>query len=204
RKLARADAVSGVRDPRPRPRAAARRLAVGQKNGVASKLFQLSGRASMPAAIRLAFLVFLPALVVACADSADPSDPTATAAVDANQIAPEASGQADEKAGDTAQGSESTDFDAFVDDLIADLLRRSPEWAIYQGRYENAGTVTIPDARHRREELQFIERSLTRLHSFDRDSLPVDRRTDYELLENRLESMRFYTQTLKSWEWQPS
>src|SRR5699024_10515474 len=92
----------------------------------------------------------------------------------------------------------------FVDDLIADLLRRSPEWAIYQGRYENAGTVTIPDARHRREELQFIERSLTRLHSFDRDSLPVDRRTDYEPLETRLESMRFYTQTLKSWEWQPS
>ncbi len=115
---------------------------------------------------------------------------------------------ADEAGTDTdAAGPDDSDgaaFDAFVQTLIDDMLRRSPEWAIYEGRYENAGEVTIPDAGHRREELEFIARSLERLEAFDRDSLSVDRQTDHDLLLNRLESARFYTQTLRNWEWQPS
>src|SRR5699024_4730568 len=87
--------------------------------------------------------------------------------------------------------------------LIEEMLERSPEWAIYQGRYEHAGEVSIPDAERRRGELAFIASALERLQRFDRDALPVDRRTDYDLLRDRLESSRFYIQTLKPWEWQP-
>ena len=101
-------------------------------------------------------------------------------------------------------GTDAAAFDGFVQTLIDDMLRRSPEWAIYEGRYENAGVVTIPDAEHRREELEFIAESLERLEEFDRDSLPIDRQTDHDLLVNRLEAARFYTQTLRDWEWQPS
>ncbi|WP_376689912.1 DUF885 domain-containing protein [Wenzhouxiangella sp. EGI_FJ10409] len=118
----------------------------------------------------------------------------------AQQVAPDAAGaDAVEPDGASAEA-----FDAFVQSLIDEMLRRSPEWAIYEGRYENAGEVTIPDAEHREQELEFIERSLDRLGEFDRDALPVDRQTDHDLLVNRLESARFYTETLRNWEWQPS
>ena len=50
-----------------------------------------------------------------------------------------------------------------------------------------------------------VHRSVAeRLEEFDRDSLPIDRQTDHDLLVNRLEAARFYTQTLRDWEWQPS
>lgn len=121
------------------------------------------------------------------------------------------SGQSEQAAASAASNdaggpgdSDTASFDAFVQSLIDDMLRRSPEWAIYEGRYENAGVVTIPDDEHRRAELEFISQSLERLEDFDRDSLPVDRQTDHDLLVNRLESARFYTQTLRNWEWQPS
>ncbi|WP_376696405.1 DUF885 domain-containing protein [Wenzhouxiangella sp. EGI_FJ10305] len=133
----------------------------------------------------------------------------------ADQSEPGRTGSGDESAQATA-GQTTTDsepaaaeadvaaFEAFVDSLIEEMLQRSPEWSIYEGRYENAGEVSIPNAAHRREELAFIADALERLGQFDREQLPVDQRTDYDLLLNRLESGRFYTRTLRSWEWQPS
>jgi uncharacterized protein (DUF885 family) len=101
-------------------------------------------------------------------------------------------------------GAQAAAFDDFVDEFIDSMLEREPEWAIYQGHYDNAGEVTIPDAAHRRDTLAFIDASLETLATFDRDALPVDRQTDYDLLVNQLESMRFYQEDLRRWEWQPS
>lgn len=95
-------------------------------------------------------------------------------------------------------------FDNFTDELIEEMLERSPEWAIYQGRYEHAGKVTIPDESRRREEVEFADRGLTHLAGFDYDRLPVRQQTDHDLLSNRLEAMKFYTESLRAWEWQPS
>lgn len=112
------------------------------------------------------------------------------------------SGSSNGSASDSTAGAAA--FDDFVRSLIDEMLRRSPEWAIYEGRYENAGKVSIPNDAHRRDDLEFIGESLERLGEFDREALPVDRQTDYDLLVNRLESSRFYIQTLRNWEWQPS
>lgn len=95
-------------------------------------------------------------------------------------------------------------FERWVKGFIEEMLERSPEWAIYQGRYDHAGELTVGDAAYRSAQADFIERSLDELQGFDRQALPVELRTDYDLLENRLESMRFYLQTLRSWSWQPS
>ncbi|NEZ05216.1 DUF885 domain-containing protein [Wenzhouxiangella sp. XN201] len=95
-------------------------------------------------------------------------------------------------------------FDVLVDELIETLLDQSPEWAIYEGRYENAGQVTIPNVVTRAQRLAFIEDSLEQLGSIEREALPVGRRTDYDLLVNRFDSMRFYQETLRDWTWQPS
>ncbi len=149
---------------------------------------------------RLLALALLLSLLASCSDSPEPE-----AAGEDHAASETATAESPETTGDSSSDdARVAAFDAFVDSLIDDMLRRSPEWAIYEGRYENAGEVSIPDAAHRREELAFIGDSLDRLESFERDALPVDRRTDYDLLENRLESSRFYIQTLRPWEWQPS
>lgn len=96
------------------------------------------------------------------------------------------------------------DFDALASSLIEEMLDRSPEWAIYQGHYENAGEVTIPDAEQRDRQLAFIEHALGHLAQFDREQLPPEQRTDFDLLVNRFESMRWYQQEFRRWAWMPS
>src|SRR5690625_5443666 len=100
--------------------------------------------------------------------------------------------------------SQAEAFDSFADELIEEMLERSPEWAIYQGRYEHAGKVTIPDESRRREEVEFADRALARLAEFEYSRLPVRQQTDHDLLSNRLEATKFYTESLRAWEWQPS
>lgn len=153
---------------------------------------------------RLPALFFLLAVLASCSGQPEPEQHGADRP-DRQTAAPATTG-VDTDATNTAlaEQAEVAAFDTFVGLLIDDMLERSPEWAIYQGRYEHAGEVSIPDADHRRAELEFIAAALDRLGEFDRDALPVDRRTDYDLLLDRLESSRFYIQTLKPWEWQPS
>jgi uncharacterized protein (DUF885 family) len=143
--------------------------------------------------------------LVACGGS---SSETGEAGTDGAEPAPSSAegASADPGAGETGEAGSPQEeaFDQFVTSLIEEMLRRSPEWAIYEGRYENAGEVSIPSAAHRREELAFIGEALERLNQFNRAGLPVDRRTDYDLLRNRLQSSRFYIQTYRGWEWQPS
>lgn len=156
--------------------------------------------------IRLFALISVLMLLAACSE---PNDPPAAERDAAGEAATEAAAPSTDEASSTATGQENPGadtqaFEAFVDTLIEDILERSPEWAIYEGRYENAGRVSIPDDAHRADDLEFIDATLERLHGFEREKLPVDLKTDYDLLENRLESMRFYLETLRSWEWQPS
>jgi len=88
--------------------------------------------------------------------------------------------------------------------LIEEMLEHSPEWAIYQGRYENAGRLTIPDDDQRAASLALIDDALARLERFDPDSLSPAERTDYALLRNRLDSLRWYQQEFRNWQWMPS
>lgn len=160
----------------------------------------------MTATTRLLAFFFLLATLAACSEQSGTERSAGDQSGQGTTAPAAAEPETETEANDTtpAEEAEPSAFDAFVDSLIEDMLRRSPEWAIYQGRYEHAGEVSIPDADHRRDELKFIGAALDRLREFDRDALPVDRRTDYDLLRDRLESSRFYTQTLRPWEWQPS
>src|SRR5690625_3957398 len=45
-------------------------------------------------------------------------------------------------------------FDNFTDELIEEMLERSPEWAIYQARYEPACRETNADGTRRRAAVE--------------------------------------------------
>lgn len=107
-------------------------------------------------------------------------------------------------AGEAGNGATAARFDAVAESLLMRALERSPEWSIYAGRYDNAATLTIPDAARRADDLAFAKSALAELAAFDPQQLPAPQRIDHMLLGNRLESLVWYQQQFRDWAWDPS
>jgi len=95
-------------------------------------------------------------------------------------------------------------FDQFSEDFIEAMLVHSPEWAIYQGRYENADQMTLPTPAQRAANLDFATSWLAQLEAFDPTELSIDQQPDYALLHNRLNSSLWYEQEFRGWQWNPA
>lgn len=95
-------------------------------------------------------------------------------------------------------------FEAVAESLLMRALERSPEWSIYSGRYDNAATLTIPDAARRADDLAFAKAALAELAAFDPQQLPAPQRIDHMLLTNQFESSIWYQQEFRDWAWDPS
>lgn len=106
--------------------------------------------------------------------------------------------------GATATTQQDARFAKVSESLLMRALERSPEWSIHAGRYDNAATMTIPDAANRAADLAFAEAGLAELAAFDPARLPADQRIDYQLLKNQFESTRWYQNTFRGWAWNPS
>ena len=151
----------------------------------------------MKTRIHFALSAFLLMGVVACQPAEEPEPPP--------PAQPDVSDEVREEASPTATRAEmAAEFDALAETLIEEMLALSPDWAIRQGRYENAGVMTVPDAAHRQRMLEFVDSALERLQQFDADELPSAQRTDHALLYNRLESLRWYQEEFRNWQWMPS
>lgn len=95
-------------------------------------------------------------------------------------------------------------FAQVAESLLMRGLERSPESSIYAGRYENAATLTIPDAPRRAADLAFAKAGLAELAAFDPQQLSPAQRIDHMLLKNRFESTIWYQDTFRDWAWNPS
>ncbi len=95
-------------------------------------------------------------------------------------------------------------FEQFSQDFIEAMLAHSPEWAIYEGRYENAGQMTLPTPSQRAANLDFWTQWLSELEAFDLEQLTENQRPDYALLHNALSRQIWYQQTFRSWQWNPA
>ena len=114
---------------------------------------------------------------------------------------PVAEAPATGQAGATAAAAR---FDALSESLLMRALERSPEWSIYSGRYDNAASLTIPDAARRADDLAFARNALAELAAFDPQQLPASQRIDHMLLTNQFESSIWYQQQFRDWAWDPS
>ena len=95
-------------------------------------------------------------------------------------------------------------FDQFSADFIEAMLAHSPEWALYQGRYENAGKTTLPTPSQRAASLDFWTTWLQALEVFNPDELTDAQQSDYALLENVMAGRLWYQQEFRSWQWNPA
>ncbi|HEY7905643.1 MAG TPA: DUF885 domain-containing protein [Wenzhouxiangella sp.] len=95
-------------------------------------------------------------------------------------------------------------FDQFSQEFIEAMLVHSPEWAIYQGRYENADQMTLPTPAQRAANLDFLTEWMAQLEAFNPDDLRIEQRPDYALMHNVLSSRIWYQQEFRSWQWNPA
>jgi uncharacterized protein (DUF885 family) len=108
------------------------------------------------------------------------------------------------KTTDPAASAADARFDRFKDQFLLDFWRQNPDYASSQGFHTYDSLLVIPDAAQRRSDAAFVAKHLGALAGFALDSLSPTNQIDWRLLHNELRSQRWYTDTLRSWQWNPA
>jgi len=95
-------------------------------------------------------------------------------------------------------------FDRFKDQFILDFWRQNPDYASSQGFHKYDSLLVIPNEAQRRSDAAFVTKNLGALAGITLDSLSPTNQIDWRLLNNELRSQRWYTDTLRSWQWNPA
>jgi uncharacterized protein (DUF885 family) len=95
-------------------------------------------------------------------------------------------------------------FDSQANQFLGALWRIDPETAISVGKYDTAAQLSIPDQAYRDQQLAFINEWLDKFGKIDARQLSPKQRTDLGLLQNKLNSDRWYLSTFREWEWNPA
>jgi uncharacterized protein (DUF885 family) len=95
-------------------------------------------------------------------------------------------------------------FDRFKDQFLLDFWRQNPDYASSQGFHKYDSLLVVPNEAQRRSDAAFVTKNLGSLASFAIDSLSPTNQIDWRLLHNELRAQRWYTDTLRSWQWNPA
>lgn len=96
------------------------------------------------------------------------------------------------------------DFKAFKDQFILDFWKQNPGWASYQGFHDYDSVLVVPNEESRTAEVAFCNAYLDSLKQFNQEELSQAELTDFIMIRDQLQSTIWYTQTFKSYEWNPS
>nr|WP_307188083.1 DUF885 domain-containing protein [Massilia niastensis] len=88
--------------------------------------------------------------------------------------------------------------------FLTALWRIDPEGGIYVGKFDQAASLTIPDAATRAKKLAFYTEWLDKFSKLDTKQLSARQRTDLALLVNKLEKERWNLTTWREFEWNPA
>ncbi|WP_431475595.1 DUF885 domain-containing protein [Massilia eburnea] len=95
-------------------------------------------------------------------------------------------------------------FDSQANQFLGALWRVDPETAISVGKYDTAAQLSVPDQANRDQQLAFINEWLEKFGKIDARQLSPKQRSDLGLLQNKLNSDRWYLTTFREWEWNPA
>jgi hypothetical protein len=110
----------------------------------------------------------------------------------------------DQHAGTTEVPTADANFDRFKAQFIDSLWYYNPEWASSQGYHRYDSLLVVPNVGRRQTEAAAQARVRKQLGSFPVGELSVNNQTDFRLIENYLNSARWYADTLKDWQWNPA
>lgn len=103
-----------------------------------------------------------------------------------------------------AERRQDKSFDSQANQFLGALWRIDPETAISVGKYDTAAQLTVPDQAFRDQQLAFIDEWLEKFGKIDARQLSPKQRSDLGLLQNKLNSDRWYLTTFREWEWNPA
>ncbi|MBA3900005.1 MAG: DUF885 domain-containing protein [Bacteroidetes bacterium] len=95
-------------------------------------------------------------------------------------------------------------FDLYKAEFVEALWEVYPEWSTGVGYERFDHLISIPDEAFRLKEIDFANKNLNHLIAFNIDSLSPSNQTDYFMMENLLEKVRWQNQIFRSVEWNPA
>ncbi|MEN9867895.1 MAG: hypothetical protein RL748_3485 [Pseudomonadota bacterium] len=84
------------------------------------------------------------------------------------------------------------------------LWHADKDFSLAAGRYDAAGQLPIPDAASREQQRKFIQQWLGKVEAYQPEQLSKLQATDWVLLKNYLQGQRWYLDSLRQYEWDPS
>lgn len=95
-------------------------------------------------------------------------------------------------------------FDAFKQRFVDQLWVLYPGWASSVGYHKFDSILAVPDAAFHQKELAFSKTYLDSLHSFDKEKLSSNNKTDCAMIDNALEGIAWNVKSYRDFEWNPS
>lgn len=104
----------------------------------------------------------------------------------------------------TTGGDMNTSFDTYKNGFIESLWQTYPGWASGQGYHKYDSVLIVPDDAARSKELAFANAQLDSLKQYKPEDLSDNNKTDYQMIENQLNSIIWSINEQKSYQWNPS
>ncbi|MFT5053260.1 MAG: hypothetical protein ACI97X_000270, partial [Oceanospirillaceae bacterium] len=101
------------------------------------------------------------------------------------------------------QGS-NAQFDGFKNRFIEAFWELHPQWAAQKGYHKYDAVINIPNDAGREAKTVFVQAYTDSLTQFKSDELSNANQCDFFMIQDQLESMKWYQEVYRSWEWNPS
>jgi len=95
-------------------------------------------------------------------------------------------------------------FDKYKDGFVTALWEIYPGWASGVGYHKLDSILVVPDGEEHKRQLDFANAQLDSLKKYNLQSLSDNNKTDFHMIKNQMESILFYINELKSYEWNTS
>jgi len=105
---------------------------------------------------------------------------------------------------DQAVSDPNKSFDGFKDRFIESFWEVHPSWASYLGYHKFDTVITIPNAASRGVKSEFVRSYSDSLNAFNLNDLSAANQCDLLMIKDQLESMQWYQDVYKTWQWNPS
>src|SRR5688500_12935942 len=109
-----------------------------------------------------------------------------------------------EKGGKSDKMNADTIFNNYKARFVEDLWSTYPGWASSLGNHKYDSILVVIDNAFREKELAFTSRHLDSLKSFKVDDLSATNQADHYIITNALNSINWYIEEFRQYEWDPS
>ncbi|MCQ6958180.1 DUF885 domain-containing protein [Mucilaginibacter aquariorum] len=95
-------------------------------------------------------------------------------------------------------------FTAYEGHFLDELWKYNPDWATTVGYHKYDSVLLIPNAKTREQLIKFAKVQMDSLSRYEVNSLNDANKMDHRMMQNQMESLQWYNEQLKSYEWDPS